>query len=66
MIPEDNLGAAMRLKAFRDADFAADTTDRKSTTGGIVMLNGMTVSWVSRKKGGFSPVDDEGGFCRGE
>uniref|UniRef100_A0AAV1TTK9 Reverse transcriptase Ty1/copia-type domain-containing protein n=1 Tax=Peronospora matthiolae TaxID=2874970 RepID=A0AAV1TTK9_9STRA len=54
MIPEDNLGAAMRLEAFSDADFAADKTDRKSMTGGIVMLNGMAVSWGAQKQGGVS------------
>uniref|UniRef100_A0AAV1UWI0 Polyprotein n=1 Tax=Peronospora matthiolae TaxID=2874970 RepID=A0AAV1UWI0_9STRA len=54
MIAEDNLGAEMRLEAFSDADFAADKTDRKSMTGGIVMLNGMAVSWGARKQGGVS------------
>ena len=54
MIPEDNLGAAMHLEAFSDADFAADKTGRKSMTGGIVMLNGMAVSWGARKQGGVS------------
>uniref|UniRef100_A0AAV1TI68 Uncharacterized protein n=1 Tax=Peronospora matthiolae TaxID=2874970 RepID=A0AAV1TI68_9STRA len=54
MIAEDNLGAAIRLEAFSDADFAADKTDRKSMTGGIVMLNGMAVSWAARKQGGVS------------
>uniref|UniRef100_A0AAV1T2Z2 Reverse transcriptase Ty1/copia-type domain-containing protein n=1 Tax=Peronospora matthiolae TaxID=2874970 RepID=A0AAV1T2Z2_9STRA len=49
MIPEDNLGAAMRLEAFSGADFATDKTDRKSMTGGIVMLNEMAVSWVARE-----------------
>uniref|UniRef100_A0AAV1VG86 Reverse transcriptase Ty1/copia-type domain-containing protein n=1 Tax=Peronospora matthiolae TaxID=2874970 RepID=A0AAV1VG86_9STRA len=33
MIPEDNLGAAMRLEAFSDADFAADKTDREVDDG---------------------------------
>uniref|UniRef100_A0AAV1TB36 Reverse transcriptase Ty1/copia-type domain-containing protein n=1 Tax=Peronospora matthiolae TaxID=2874970 RepID=A0AAV1TB36_9STRA len=54
MIPEDNLGVAMRLELFSDADFAADKTDRKSMTGGIMMLNGMAVSWGARKQGGVS------------
>uniref|UniRef100_A0AAV1UAX8 Uncharacterized protein n=1 Tax=Peronospora matthiolae TaxID=2874970 RepID=A0AAV1UAX8_9STRA len=44
----------MRLEEFSDADFAADKTDRKSMTGGIVMLNGMAVSWGARKQGGVS------------
>uniref|UniRef100_A0AAV1TLG6 RNase H type-1 domain-containing protein n=1 Tax=Peronospora matthiolae TaxID=2874970 RepID=A0AAV1TLG6_9STRA len=44
----------MRLEAFSDADFAADNTDRKSMTGGIVMLNGMAVSWGARKQGDVS------------
>uniref|UniRef100_A0AAV1T0W9 Uncharacterized protein n=1 Tax=Peronospora matthiolae TaxID=2874970 RepID=A0AAV1T0W9_9STRA len=62
MIPEDNLGAAIRLEAFRDADFAAYKTDRKSMTGGIVMLNGMAVSWGAWKQGGVSLSTTEAEF----
>uniref|UniRef100_A0AAV1TUD3 Polyprotein n=1 Tax=Peronospora matthiolae TaxID=2874970 RepID=A0AAV1TUD3_9STRA len=56
MIPKDNYCAPMRLEAFSDADFAADKTDRKSMTGGIVMLNGMAVSWVARELIGLREV----------
>uniref|UniRef100_A0AAV1U6F0 RNase H type-1 domain-containing protein n=1 Tax=Peronospora matthiolae TaxID=2874970 RepID=A0AAV1U6F0_9STRA len=66
MIPEDILGAAMRLEAFSDADFAADKTDRKSMTGGIVMLNGMAVSWGAWKQGGVSLSTMEAEFVARE
>uniref|UniRef100_A0AAV1UMZ5 Uncharacterized protein n=1 Tax=Peronospora matthiolae TaxID=2874970 RepID=A0AAV1UMZ5_9STRA len=35
---DDN--AAPRLDAFSDADFAGDRADRKSMTGGVLLLNG--------------------------
>ncbi|KAE9047555.1 hypothetical protein PR003_g3591 [Phytophthora rubi] len=47
-----NSGAALRLEGFSDADFAADKTNRKSVTGGVVLLNGMPILWVRKKHGG--------------
>ncbi|KAE8898050.1 hypothetical protein PF005_g9403 [Phytophthora fragariae] len=47
-----NSGAALRLEGFSDADFAADKTNRKSVTGGVVLLNGMPILWVCKKQGG--------------
>lgn len=47
-----NPGAALRLEGFSDADFAADKTDRKSVTGGVVLLDGMPILWVCKKQGG--------------
>lgn len=38
------------LTAFVDADFAEDKTDRKSTTGYMVFLNGGLISYRSRKQ----------------
>ncbi|POM69506.1 Integrase catalytic core protein [Phytophthora palmivora] len=39
---------------YCDADYAGDKTDRKSTTGGLVTVDGMAVSWVCKKQGGVS------------
>uniref|UniRef100_A0AAV1V3X7 Reverse transcriptase Ty1/copia-type domain-containing protein n=2 Tax=Peronospora matthiolae TaxID=2874970 RepID=A0AAV1V3X7_9STRA len=52
MKPEYDGDGTMRLEAFSDADYAADKSDRKSMTGGVVRLNGMAVSWSARKQGG--------------
>lgn len=38
------------LVAYCDADFAEDKTDRKSTTGFMVFVNGGLISWRSRKQ----------------
>ena len=35
---------------YCDADWAGDVTDRKSTTGYVMKVNGSTVSWASRKQ----------------
>ncbi|KAG6617388.1 Integrase catalytic core protein [Phytophthora cinnamomi] len=43
---------ALEVIAYSDADFAADKTDRKSVTGGLVTLDGMPVCWVCKKQGG--------------
>ncbi|CAI5733966.1 unnamed protein product [Hyaloperonospora brassicae] len=42
------------LQAYSDADFASDKLDRKSMTGGMLLLNGTAVSWGARKQGGVS------------
>uniref|UniRef100_A0AAV1SYJ7 Polyprotein n=1 Tax=Peronospora matthiolae TaxID=2874970 RepID=A0AAV1SYJ7_9STRA len=52
MKPEYDGDGTMRLEAFSDADYAADKSDRKSVTGGVVRLNRMAVSWSARKQGG--------------
>ena len=39
---------ALELAAYSDADFAADMTDRKLLTGGVVLLNGMEVAWSAK------------------
>ena len=38
------------LEAFADADYAGDTTDRKSRSGSLLLLNRTPVSWSSRKQ----------------
>jgi hypothetical protein len=42
----------LKVTAFSDADFAADKTDRKSVTGGLLTVDGMAVSWICRKQSG--------------
>ncbi|KXJ74156.1 hypothetical protein RP20_CCG014244 [Aedes albopictus] len=38
------------LEVFCDADWAGDTSDRKSTSGFLIFLGGGIVSWASRKE----------------
>ena len=38
------------LKGYSDSDFASDTSDRKSVSGNIFMMQGGPVSWLSRKQ----------------
>jgi hypothetical protein len=38
------------IEAYSDADWAGDTTDRKSTTGFVITINGNVVSWLSKKQ----------------
>ena len=38
------------LIGYSDSDFAGDSTDRKSTSGHIFFLGGMSVSWSSQKQ----------------
>uniref|UniRef100_A0AAV1UL91 Polyprotein n=1 Tax=Peronospora matthiolae TaxID=2874970 RepID=A0AAV1UL91_9STRA len=54
MKPAKTSKGELQLESYSDADFAAEKSDRKSLTGGIVYLNGMPVSWTAKKKGGVS------------
>ena len=49
MAPARTSRDALQLEAYSDADFAADKADRKSLTEDVVLLNGMAVSWTSKK-----------------
>ncbi len=40
----------VRLVGYSDADYAADTSDRKSTMGQVFMLGNGPISWASRKQ----------------
>jgi transposase InsO family protein len=42
---------SLKMMSYSDADWAEDSTDRKSNTGAICQLNGGTVAWISRKQG---------------
>uniref|UniRef100_A0AAV1V6E9 Reverse transcriptase Ty1/copia-type domain-containing protein n=1 Tax=Peronospora matthiolae TaxID=2874970 RepID=A0AAV1V6E9_9STRA len=38
------------VEAYSDADYAADKTDRKSVSGGVMMVAGMVVGWLCKKQ----------------
>ncbi|XP_035219172.1 secreted RxLR effector protein 161-like [Stegodyphus dumicola] len=38
------------IKAYSDADWAGDTSDRKSTSGYMFQIGNSTVSWTSKKQ----------------
>uniref|UniRef100_A0AAV1TQ25 Polyprotein n=1 Tax=Peronospora matthiolae TaxID=2874970 RepID=A0AAV1TQ25_9STRA len=40
------------LMSYSDADYAADKADRKVLTGSAIKLNGIIISWYSKKQGG--------------
>ena len=47
---EDNGTNHLQITAYADSDWSGDKSDRKSTTGYIVQLNGNTVCWQSKKQ----------------
>ena len=54
MTPATSARKTVNLESYSDADFAADKLYRKSLTGGVILLNGMAVSWTAKKQGGVS------------
>jgi len=50
LYPYKPASSADELTAYVDADFAADKTTRKSTTGCFVAMNGAPVIWLSKKQ----------------
>jgi len=40
----------MKIEAYVDSDYAGSRDDRKSITGFVAYLNGMTMSWKSKKQ----------------
>ena len=61
MTPVHDASSPITLEAYSDADCAAEKNDRKSLTGSVVLVNGMAISWASRKQGGvtLSTIDAE-------
>lgn len=55
MTPRVEVRETPTLDLYSDADFASDKKDRKSPTVNIVLLNGMPVSWSSKKNRAASP-----------
>ncbi|POM68328.1 Integrase catalytic core protein [Phytophthora palmivora] len=47
-------GQSLRVIGYSDADYVGDKADRKSTTGGLVTVDGMPISWICKKQGGVS------------
>ena len=43
-------GGKGRMECYTDSDFAGDLTDRKSTSGYVIMWDGAAVSWSSKKQ----------------
>lgn len=62
MAPTRTSRDALQLEAYSNADFATDKAERKSLKVGIVLLNGMAVSWTSKKQGGVSLLTMEAEF----
>ena len=50
LIFRGNNSKEFTIEAYSDADWAGDTTDRKSTTGFVIMINDSVVSWLSKKQ----------------
>ena len=49
-----NANTSTTIKAYSDSDYAGSKDDRKSTTGGVVLMNGMVLNWICKKQGGVS------------
>ena len=49
---EDNGLPDLELTVYADSNWAGDKTDRKSTSGYLVLLNGNPISWQARKHSG--------------
>ena len=64
--PRKNKGMSIMVESYSDADFTADKIDRKSLTGGTILLNGMAVSWCAKKQGGLSLFTMEAEFVAAE
>ena len=47
-VPEDVDISKQEIEAFADADYAMDPSTRRSTSGGIILLNNGPISWSSR------------------
>ena len=45
------------IEAFVDSDYAGDPDDRRSITGYVILLNGITISWKSKKTGNYNIVE---------
>ena len=51
------------LRAFSDADWAGDPTDRRSTTGYCFLLGSSLISWRSKKQTFVARSSTEAKYC---
>jgi hypothetical protein len=49
-LPKWNATRKVSIEAYSDADWADNKSDRKSVSGGLVLLNGVPVSWTCKKQ----------------
>jgi hypothetical protein len=49
-LPKWNGTGKVSVEAYSDADWADNKSDRKSVSGGLVLLNGIPVSWPCKKQ----------------
>jgi hypothetical protein len=49
-LPKWNTKGRVSVEAYSDADWAESKSDRKSVSGGLVLLNGIPVSWTCKKQ----------------
>jgi hypothetical protein len=49
-LPKWNGTGKVSVEAYSDADWADNKSDRKSVSGGLVLLNGIPVSWSCKKQ----------------
>jgi hypothetical protein len=49
-LPKWNSKGRVSVEAYSDADWADSKSDRKSVSGGLVLLNGIPVSWTCKKQ----------------
>ena len=50
----NNANTTTTIKAYSDSDYAGSKDDRKSITGGVVLMDGMVLNWICKKQGGVS------------
>lgn len=56
---------SLELTVYSDSDWGGDYTDRKSTTGYVLLLGGAAISWRTLKKKLFALSSTEAEFNRG-
>ncbi|DAZ97845.1 TPA: hypothetical protein N0F65_002515, partial [Lagenidium giganteum] len=47
---QNHTNASVRVSAYSDANYAGDAVDRKSVSGGLVLLNDAPISWMCKKQ----------------